>query len=77
MDIQQNGAVAAVAACLRNGGKAFGLDAEQWADILLMAGEPQDLYDRLAAMLEPQSPQSDEVRQVVVNEIIDHVGVTA
>lgn len=69
MDLHENGFIAAVASCLRGGGKAFGLDAEQWADVILCGGEPQDLYDRLAALIEPQNEQTVIVRRTVIDEI--------
>jgi len=71
MDISQTGIAAGVAACLRNGGTAFGFDAEQWADIILMGGEPQDLYNRLAALIDPESPQSRAERQRIHEEIAE------
>lgn len=69
MDISQNGLAAGVAACLRGGGSAFGFDAEQWADILLMGGEPQDLYELLAAFIDPDSSESTAARERLHNEI--------
>lgn len=77
MDISQNGLAAGVAACLRNGGSAFGFDAEQWADILLMGGEPQDLYDLLAAFVDPESKQSAAARQRLHNEIANVARIAA
>lgn len=66
-----------MAACLRTGGTAFGLDAEQWADVILCGGEPQDLYDRLAAMIEPDNEQTNGVRAIVANEIMNIAEVAA
>lgn len=77
MHISQSGAAAAVAACLRNGGTAFGFDAEQWADIILMGGEPQDLYNRLAALIEPENEQSRTERQHIHEEIAELAEVAA
>jgi len=69
MDISQTGAAAGVAACLRNGGSAFGFDAEQWADIILMGGEPQDLYNVIAALIDPNNEQAAIERERLHNEI--------
>lgn len=68
--LTRNGAVAAVAHVLREGGKFRGWDAEDWADVILCGGEPQDLYDRLAALIEPQNEQTNGVRDLVIDEII-------
>jgi hypothetical protein len=70
MDLHEDGFIAAVASCLRDGGKAFGMDAEEWADVILCGGEPQDLYDRLAALIEPNNEQTTAVRRTIINEII-------
>lgn len=68
-DMSDNAVRAAVALCLREGGTAFGLNRDELADVLLAGGDEYDLYNRLAALIEPENIQSQPIRQAICDEI--------
>ena len=67
--LTRNGAVAAVAHVLREGGKFQGLDAEDWADVILGGGEAQDVHSALAALLQPDHIGAAQERERLADEI--------